>query len=304
MQLRALRYFVTLAREEHFVRAAECCGITQPTLSSALAVLEGQLGKRLVERDRRYIGLTDEGRAALPWAQQLLAAHEGMFHAVDALDGPLRGEFRLGAIPAALPCVGQFSHMLLQNHPGMTLAARSQTSREIVHAIEAFEIDAGITYLDHERPANVISVPLYAERYVLVTHLQNQPSSEEVTWEEVALHPLCLLHQGMQNRRILDGLLSAHGLAVTPRATADSYLALLAMVRSGGTATVMPDRYVELIEGANWARIQPIEMEAAISRIGLIVADRAPLDPVAAAALSCARSISEVMIDNIYRTSR
>ena len=294
MQLRALRYFVTLAREEHFARAAEACGITQPTLSSALAALDDQLGKRLVERDRRYIGLTDEGRAMLPWAQQLLAAHEGMVHAVEVLDGPLRGEFRLGVIPAATPCVGQFTQALLRVHPAMTISVRSQTSREIVRAIEAYEIDAGITYLDHERPSNVISVPLYAERYVFVTATGGKcPGSGEVSWREVAGYPLCLLHQGMQNRRILDGLLSAQNLSVNPRATADGYVALLAMVRSGGLATVMPDRYVGLIDGAGWASVHPVATDAPVSRIGVIVGDRAPLDPIAAAALNCARSIAE-----------
>lgn len=305
MQLRALRYFVTLARERHFARAAEACGITQPTLSSALAGLEEQLGKRLVERDRRFIGLTAEGRAMLPWAQQLLAAHEGMVHAVDVLDGPLRGEFRLGAIPAAMPSVGAFTRALLRAHPEMTLSVRSLTSREIARAIEAFEIDAGITYLDHERPAQVLAVPLYFERYVFVTAGGGNEGGGggPVGWDEVARHPLCLLHQGMQNRRILDGLLGAQGLAATPLATADSYVALLAMVRSGGLATVMPDRHVALIEGAPWASVRPIAMPAPISRIALIVGDRSPLDPAAAAALNCARDIAGDLIEDINQTS-
>lgn len=292
MQLRVLRYFVTLARERHFARAAEACGITQPTLSSALAGLEEQLGKRLVERDRRFIGLTAEGRAMLPWAQQLLAAHEGMVHAVDVLDGPLRGEFRLGAIPAAMPAVGAFTRALLGAHPEMTLSVRSLTSREIARAIEAFEIDAGITYLDHEPPAQVIAVPLYFERYLFVTGAGGGRDSGAVSWEEVARHPLCLLHQGMQNRRILDGLLGAEGLAVTPRATADSYVALLAMVRGGELATVMPERYLALIEGAPWASVRPVAMPSPVSRIAVIVGDRTPLDPAAAAALNCARAIA------------
>ncbi|WP_067732438.1 LysR family transcriptional regulator [Novosphingobium naphthalenivorans] len=298
MQLRALRYFVTLAREQHFAHAAEACGVTQPTLSSAIAALETQLGKRLVERDRRFIGLTDEGQAMLPWAQQLLAAHESMVHAVEALDGPLHGEFRLGVIPAAAPEAGRLCEALLRTHPGMTLSVRSQTSREIVRAIEAFEIDAGVTYLDHERPSNVISVPLYAETYVFVMGrgIANPPPGR-MTWQDAGRYPLCLLHQGMQNRRILDGLMREEGIAATPRATADSYVALLAMVRSGGLATIMPERYVGLIEGADWASVHPLAMEVPVSRIGLIVGDRAPLDPVAAAALGCARAIAQSPID-------
>lgn len=76
MQMRLLEYFVALAREGHFARAAAACNVTQPTLSAGIVALEEQLGKRLVERDRRYIGLTEEGRAALPWAQQAIAMIE------------------------------------------------------------------------------------------------------------------------------------------------------------------------------------------------------------------------------------
>ena len=161
MQLRSLRYFVTLASEQHFARAADLCGVTQPTLSAALSALEQELGKRLVERDRRYVGLTPEGRAMLPWAQQMLAAHEGMVQSMEALGGPIHGEFRLGTIPAAMPAIGRLAQVLLANHPGLSLSIRSFTSREIVRGLNAFELDAGLTYLDHEPPADMLSVGLY-----------------------------------------------------------------------------------------------------------------------------------------------
>lgn len=100
MQLRLLDYFVALAREGHFSRATAACNVTQPTLSAGIAALEEQLGKRLVDRDRRYIDLTDEGRAALPWAQQAIAMIDGLEYAAETARGALRGTLRLGAIPA------------------------------------------------------------------------------------------------------------------------------------------------------------------------------------------------------------
>jgi DNA-binding transcriptional LysR family regulator len=292
MQLRGLRYFVTLASEQHFARAADRCGITQPTLSAALSALEQELGKRLVERDRRYVGLTPEGRALLPWAQQMLAAHEGMVHAVEAIGGPIHGEFRLGAIPAAMPAVGPLTEALLAAHPGLSLSIRSFTSREIVRGLNAFELDAGLTYLDHEPPADMLGVPLYGERYMFVARREaGFDDHGRISWEEAAATPLCLLHQGMQNRRILDAALSVRGLAIAPRATSDSYVALLALVRSGGFATIMPDSYATMLEALGWARFIPFEGEQAASRIGLIVVDRAPLNPLSAAALTVARHV-------------
>jgi len=61
MQLQHLRYFVALARTRHFAQAASECGVSQPTLSAGLLALEQELDKRLVERDRRFIGLTEHG---------------------------------------------------------------------------------------------------------------------------------------------------------------------------------------------------------------------------------------------------
>ena len=292
MQLRLLRYFTTLARLEHFAKAADSCGVTQPTLSAGIAALEVQFGKRLVIRDRRYVGLTDEGRAMLPWAQQLLAAYDGMAHAIEATAGPMQGEFRLGAIPAALPVTGFIASALLQSHPALSLSVRSMTSREIERGLGAFDLDAGLTYLDHEPPADMLAVPLYAERYVfLAPRGGGYDDRETMSWEDAAAAPLCLLHQGMQNRRILDARLARRKLALAPRAIADSYVTLLAMVQSAGFATIIPDSYIALLPGLAWARLLPFDQPEDASRIGLIVLNRLPMAPLAGAAVSAGRAI-------------
>src|SRR3546814_3931974 len=78
MQTRLVEYFLPLEREGHFARAAARCNVSQPTLSAGIATLEAQLGKRLIRRDPKYAGLTDEGVAILPWARQLIAAAEAL----------------------------------------------------------------------------------------------------------------------------------------------------------------------------------------------------------------------------------
>jgi DNA-binding transcriptional LysR family regulator len=293
MQLRLLRYFTTLAREEHFARAAESCGVTQPTLSAGIAALEEQFGRRLVQRDRRYIGLTSEGQAMLPWAQQLVAVFEGMGHAMEAIAGPIRGELRLGVIPAAMPVVGHVAQTLLDQHDGLTLSVRSLTSREIEHGLTGFELDAGITYLDHEPPADMLTAPLYAEHYIFLARADGPfANRQSIGWAEAATANLGLLHQNMQNRRILDARLAERGLALNSRATADSYVALLAMVQSGGFATIMPDSYLALLPGLSWARVVPFDDPGPASRIGLVVPNRTPIGPLAAAVLDIVRRIA------------
>jgi len=291
MQTRLVEYFLALHRERHFARAAAACHVSQPTLSAGIVMLETQLGKRLVARDRKYAGLTPEGEAILPWAQQLVAAAEALEQAAGTARGPLKGELRLGAIPASMPATGFLVEAIRQRHPELNVQLRALTSRQIERELTAFELDAGITYLDFEPPAHALSVPFYDERSMLVSAKDGIAVPERPDWTDLARLPLCLLHQGMQNRRILDARLTALGLGLQPVVTADSYLALLALVRQGRLCSIMPDSHVLLLEGLAWARTTPLPEPGEPNRIGVIVSDRAPMSPLAQAVLAVARQL-------------
>lgn len=301
MQLQHLRYFVALAKTRHFAAAASQCGVSQPTLSAGLAALEHELGKRLVDRDRRFIGLTGEGEAILPWAEQALGAVRGLTQAADASTQALTGEFRLYTIPAAQPLVGPFGEALLKANPGLTLSVTSGTSREIEQGLAVNEFDAGLTYLDHEPAANMLAAPLHAEQFVAVTRrgclLGDQA---EVSWQDLAALPLCLLHQGMQNRRILDRLFAHAGLSVTPRVIADNYVSLFALVRSGRFVSIVPDAYAGMLAGLGWCRFVPIAPAAATRRLGLMVLNRDPLGQMARASLAVAQQMEPVSLIEIF----
>lgn len=290
MQIQHLRYFVAVAEKQHFATAAAACSVSQPTLSAGLKALEQELGKRLVNRDQRFIGLTEHGEAVLPWAQQVLGSMRGLVQAAGALSAPLLGEFQLGAIPAALPLVGRFGEALLSRNPGLTLAVRSATSREIERGLVANSFDAGITYLDHEPPSNVLSVPLHEEQYLFVAPRDSEfGQRESVDWNEMTALPLCLLHQGMQFRRILDRQFAERGLAVTPAVVADSYVSLLSLVRTGRFATIVPAGYARLFAGLDWCVMLPTADPAPVRRVGLVVMSRSPLGPMAQAAVTAAQ---------------
>lgn len=291
MQTRLVEYFLALHRERHFGRAAVQCNVSQPTLSAGIAMLETQLGRRLIERDRKYAGLTPEGEAILPWARQLVAAAEALQQAAGTARGPLKGELRLGAIPASMPATGFLVEAIRARHPALNVQLRALTSRQIERELSAFELDAGITYLDFEPPAHALSVPFHSERSVLVSARDGVAVPERPDWHDLAGLPLCLLHQGMQNRRILDARLAALGLALKPIVTADSYLALLALVRQGRLCSIMPDSHVLLLDGLAWARTSPLPDPGEPNRIGVIVSDRTPISPLAQTVLAVAREL-------------
>ncbi|PHQ64270.1 LysR family transcriptional regulator [Sphingobium sp.] len=291
MQTRLVEYFLALHRERHFGRAAASCNVSQPTLSAGIATLEAQLGKRLIVRDRKYAGLTPEGEAILPWARQLIAAAEGLEQVAGTAHGPLKGELRLGAIPASMPATGFLVEAIRARFPGLNVQVRALTSRQIERELAAFELDAGITYLDFEPPAHALAVPLYSERSQLVSAKVGIAVPDRPDWQDLATLPLCLLHQGMQNRRILDARLAALGLALRPIVTADSYIALLAIVAQGRLCSIMPDNHALLLQGLDWAQITPLPETGEANRIGVIVSDRTPMSPLAQSVLAVAREL-------------
>ena len=292
MQLRSIQYFTVLARERHFARAAEACGVAQPTLSAGIAALEAQLGTRLIIRERRFAGLTAEGEAMLPWAERLLADHEAMRQAVAAEAGALEGELRLGVIPSAMPVVGHLARQISARNPSIRLSVRSMTSREIERSLIHYELDAGLTYLQNEPLAQVRSVTLYRERYRFAVRRGSPLGGREtVEWSEAAAMPLCLLHQGMQNRRILDAHLMSLGLRIQPQVTADSYVTLLSLVEAGGLCSILPHSYGPLLPNGNDIQLIDFVDPAPPNEIGLVVFEREPLSSMARAAFAAAHEL-------------
>lgn len=207
--------------------------------------------------------------------------------AAEASDGALRGELRLGAIPASMPATGYLTRAILAAHPQLTVSVRSITSRAIERDLAGFELDVGLTYLDHEPPADMLAIPLYIEQYLFVKSAGDRAShGATIGWAEAISHPLALLHQGMQNRRILDAMVAERGLSLTPKVTADSYVALLAMVQDGDFATIVPSSHAAILSGIDWATIRQFDEPGRGSRIGLIVPNKAPITAIAGAAIA------------------
>ena len=207
-----LDFILALARERHFGRAAEACGVTQPTLSAGVKQLEEQMGVLLVNRGSRFQGFTPEGQRVLDWARRIVGDTRAMREEINSLRHGLTGQLRIAAIPTALAMVAALTTPYRERHPNVTFTVLSRTSIEILELLENLEIDAGITYLENEPVGRVNSVPLYHERYRLLTSAEAPLGNRDrVTWAEIAEVPLCLLTPDMQNRRIIDRLIKSTG---------------------------------------------------------------------------------------------
>lgn len=293
-----LEFFIALAKAEHFGRAAEDLGITQPTLSAAIKQLEDQLGVMLVNRGSRFQGLTDEGQQVLGWARRIVGDARAMREEMRAARGGLSGRIRIAAIPTALAMVSRLTTPFREKHPGVTFSILSRTSIEVLSLLGNLDIDVGVTYLDNEPLGRVVSVPLYSERYQLITAAGTQFADRKaVTWAEIAALPLCLLTPDMQNRRIIDQHLNEAGATVRPTLESNSMLVLFSHIRTGKWSSIMPLNLAETFGFMEPIRSIPIVQPDASHTVGLVAAPRAPHTPLVSALLDEARLLAATLRD-------
>jgi DNA-binding transcriptional LysR family regulator len=293
-----LEYLMALARERHFGHAADACGVTQPTLSAGIKQLEETLGVLLVQRGSRFIGFTPEGERTLDWARRIVGDARAMREEIKALKHGLTGQLRIAAIPTTLAMVASLTTPFRARHPDVRFSILSRTSIEILALLDNLEIDAGVTYVDNEPLGRVTAVPLYQERYQLLTAADAPLGNRQrVTWTEVSQVPLCLLTPDMQNRRIIDGLLRSAGGAANPTLESNSMIVLFAHVRTGRWASVMPARLAETLGLTATIRAIPIVEPEAVHTIGLVVPAREPMTPLNAALVLEARRLATTLVD-------
>jgi DNA-binding transcriptional LysR family regulator len=292
-----LEYLLALSRERNFGKAAESCGVTQPTFSAAIKQLEDMLGAVLVQRTSRFIGFTAEGERVLEWARGIVADARSMRADVQTLKKGVSGHLRIAAIPVALPMLSMVTTPYHARYPGVRFSIFSRTAAEILALLENFEIDAGVTYIDAQPPRGMRTVPFYRERYRLVTAPDSPLGNrQKVTWAEVAKVALCLPAADMQSRHIIDGLLKAAGADLgPPTLESNSMIVLFTHVRTGRWATVMPDKLAEALGLTQQLRSVPIVEPDAAEQIGLLVPRREPSTTLVAAFISEVQAAAKVL---------
>ena len=287
-----LEMFIALARERHFGRAADSLNLAQPTLSAGIKQLEDQLGVQLVFRGSRYGGLTPEGQAALVWARRIVADTRHMRDEMRAKRHGLSGTVRLAVIPTAQTWAARLATAVTRQHPNVRFSILSRTSREILHMLDAFEAEAGISYLDNEPLGKMDTVPLYAERYMLVC-ARGTPAAarDHMGWAELDGAALALLTRDMQNRRIIDQIFADCGVTPEIRIESNSIIALVASVAAGRCVAVLPTDIARFLSGGKDLALVPLDDRGRGHAVGLVLPRRDPRTPVLKALLALAQAL-------------
>jgi DNA-binding transcriptional LysR family regulator len=290
MFIRQLEYLVTLAREKHFAKAAEICHVSQPALSSGIRSLEKELGVMIVQRGRRYLGLTAEGERVLVWAQQTLASLSYMREDATAAKSSMSGTLRIGAIPTTMTVAALLTAPCIAAYPNIRYVLSSLTADAIVAQLDQFELDLGLTYLDDNVIEGFEKLHLFDERYVLLAD-RKVSLEPRLTWEQAARLPLCLLTGKMRNRQVIDAAFRRAGVQPSVILETDSLFSLYAHVSEAGLFSVVPHSLLNFFDLKNRVQARPL-LPQLTRAIGLIARNQPSLAPITGAVWEIARGLN------------
>jgi DNA-binding transcriptional LysR family regulator len=206
MDLRQLEYFVAVAEEQNFTRAAARVHISQSGVSAQIRQLERELGAALLDRTGRTATLTAAGAAALGHARAALAAAAAVRQAVDEVNGLVRGRLTVGMVTACTvtPLFDALASFR-SDHPGVELTLLEDTSDRLVDRIRTGGADLALIGAAGAAPAGLEALQVVSEPLVAaVPHGHPLAVRPWLRLEDLAGHPLVCLPQGTGVRAVFD----------------------------------------------------------------------------------------------------
>lgn len=246
MELRHLRYFVAVAEELHFGRAADLLGISQPPLSQQIQALEQELGVRLFERSNRHVALTDAGRLFLEETRQTLAQVSKSVDVVRRAEQGEIGELQIG-FTASAPFVSIIPRAVFafrQAFPAVHLDLQEMTSSQVCQALMEKKLQIGmIRPLD--LPGELDAVELLREPLVALLHAGHPLAGEQnggLALAELADQPFVFFPRSYGTGLYAQLFSLARQAGFTPRITQEAHeaLTIIGLVAAGLGVSVLP----------------------------------------------------------------
>ncbi|MGW6564066.1 LysR family transcriptional regulator [Streptomyces sp. NPDC054975] len=232
MELRQLEYFVAVAEEQNFTRAAERVHISQSGVSAQIRQLERELGAELFDRSARTATLTVAGKAALEHARAALAAAGSVGQAVSEVTDLIRGRLTVGmVIGCALTPLFDALSVFHRAHPGVEISLLEDNSDRLVEGVRAGTLDLALIGTATATPDGLEALTIIRERLVAAVP-EGHPlaTQRRVTLRDLVAHPIVCMPPGTGLRTVFDRACAAQGLhpAIALQASAADAIADLA----------------------------------------------------------------------------
>jgi LysR family hydrogen peroxide-inducible transcriptional activator len=246
MEFHQLRYFVAVADEGSFSRAAAKVRVAQPSLSQQIRKLEAEIGQPLFDRLPRSVVLTEAGRCLLEYARQILASIGDARRSVDELKGKIAGDVAVGAIPTIAPYVLPELVVTFQKHyPDVTLHIVEDVTAGITRRIEAGELDVALASTCQK--SSTLRVEHLGNEPLLALVPEGHPLAKQtvVSFDDLKSQRFLLLHEMHCLSQQVHHLLESRRL-LPEVALAGSQLSTIAnMVAAGIGLSIVPQMMVK-----------------------------------------------------------
>ncbi|WP_046472102.1 LysR family transcriptional regulator [Allosalinactinospora lopnorensis] len=245
MELRQLEYFVAVAEECHFTRAAQRMRVAQSGLSASIRSLERELGAPLFVRSTRRVGLTDAGRALLPEARQALAKVEDARDVVAAVRGLLRGTLRVGTLQCLsgidVPRVLAGFHA---KHPHVEIRLQQDGTAALLDGLRSGRLDLAFTAVGEGEGGDLELTPIAAEPMVLACALEHRfAERDELALAELDGEPFVDFTASWGTREVCDGMLAARGVGRRVELEVNDVHTLIDLVSHGLGLAIVPEHF-------------------------------------------------------------
>lgn len=220
-----------VSKELHFTRAAEKLGISQPTLSHQIKMLEEEVGYPLFNRVGKKIELTKVGEIVQQEALDIKGSLQSMSSQIEAFTKVEIGELKIAVLPGEITdlvstlCI-QFNHL----YPNINVFI--QTTDQVEKAVLENRADFGISFQLNQCD-KLQATKLYDEEFYLISNQRNEEDGDKVSFSAVLENPLILFPNMHQCRKILDTTSNEIGKQLEPIVETSSIQSILNLVRSG-----------------------------------------------------------------------
>ena len=242
MELRQLEYFVAVAEEANFTRAAERIHVAQPAVSAQIQRLEREIGQPLLDRSRRAVRLTAAGEAVLPYARAALAAAGDMHVAIDELAQLVRGTVTIGTVTSHSVDIPGLLADFHADHPNVEITLSTDNSDALIERVRSGGLDAAIVSVGpDERPEGLEIEVVTDERIAAVVCSTDKLAARKtIRLAELRDRPLIALPVGAGIRHQFDNACADAG--ITPRIAfeASTPLALADLAERGLGIAIVP----------------------------------------------------------------
>lgn len=239
MELRQLQYFITVCEELHFTKAADRLGISQPTLSQQIKVLEDELNTPLFDRIGKKIRITEAGKLLQQYSTQMLRDLQNAKMSIAELQINQRGTLRIAVLPSDLDYrMGSIWIAFHQLFPNVRLEIIPTIEIQDMVFEDKVDIGIGLAALSDQR---LVQIPLGTESYSLFVPANHALAQRvEIELEELLQLPLILYPVGFVGRKLLDDCFQSKGWKVQTMMDNGSAASQLQLVKAGIGFSIHP----------------------------------------------------------------